>query len=131
MSAAPINFVGNIESREMPKGVCDAVITDGFTGNIALKLIEGSASTLFGLIKNVFYKSTLNKLAALAVKKDLGGLKKMLDSSEVGGAPLLGVNGTVIKAHGSSDAKAVKNAIKQAVKFTETGVVEKISASLQ
>jgi len=130
MSAAPINFVGNIESREMPKGVCDAVITDGFTGNIALKLIEGSASTLFGLIKNVFYKSTLNKMAALVVKKDLGGLKKMMDSSEVGGAPLLGVNGTVIKAHGSSDAKALKNAIKQAIKFTETGVVEKISASL-
>lgn len=131
MADAPINFVGNIESREMPKGVCDAVITDGFTGNIALKLIEGSASTLFGLIKNVFYKSALNKMAALVVKKDLGGLKKMMDSSEVGGAPLLGVNGTVIKAHGSSDAKAVKNAIRQAVKFTETGVVEKISASLQ
>lgn len=130
MADAPINFVGNIESREMPKGVCDAVITDGFTGNIALKLIEGSASTLFGLIKNVFYKSTLNKMAALVVKKDLGGLKKMMDSSEVGGAPLLGVNGTVIKAHGSSDAKALKNAIKQAIKFTETGVVEKISASL-
>lgn len=130
MSAAPINFVGNIESREMPKGVCDAVITDGFTGNIALKLIEGSASTLFGLIKNVFYKSALNKMAALVVKKDLGGLKKMMDSSEVGGAPLLGVNGTVIKAHGSSDAKALKNAIKQAIKFTETGVVEKISTSL-
>ena len=69
-------------------------------------------------------------MAALVVKKDLGGLKKMMDSSEVGGAPLLGVNGTVIKAHGSSDAKALKNAIKQAIKFTETGVVEKISTSL-
>ena len=130
MSDAPINFVGNIESREMPKGVCDAVITDGFTGNIALKLIEGSAATLFSLIKEVFYKSLPNKLAALVVKKDLSRVKKLMDSSEVGGAPLLGVRKTVIKAHGSSNAKAIKNAIGQAVKFTETGVVEKISASL-
>lgn len=130
MQEAPINFVGNIESREMPKGVCDAVITDGFTGNIALKLIEGASATLFSLIKEVFYKSLPNKLAALVVKKDLSKVKKLMDSSEVGGAPLLGVRKTVIKAHGSSDAKAVKNAIGQAIKFTETGVVEKISASL-
>ena len=127
---APINFVGNIESREMPKGVCDAVITDGFTGNIALKLIEGSAATLFSLIKEVFYKSLPNKLAALVVKKDLGKVKRLMDSSEVGGAPLLGVKKTVIKAHGSSDARAIKNAVGQAIKFTETGVVEKISAAL-
>lgn len=130
MQEAPINFVGNIESREMPKGVCDAVITDGFTGNIALKLIEGTSSTLFSLIKEVFYKSPLNKLAALVVKKDLSGLKKLMDSTEVGGAPLLGVRKTVIKAHGSSNAKAIKNAIGQAIKFTETGVIEKISSSL-
>ena len=130
MQEAPINFVGNIESREMPKGVCDAVITDGFTGNIALKLIEGASATLFSLIKEVFYKSLPNKLAALVVKKDLSKVKKLMDSSEVGGAPLLGVRKTVIKAHGSSDAKAVKNAIGQAIKFTETGVVEKISAAL-
>ncbi len=130
MSDAPINFVGNIESREMPKGVCDAVITDGFTGNIALKLIEGSAATLFSLIKEVFYKSLPNKLAALVVKKDLSKVKRLMDSSEVGGAPLLGVRKTVIKAHGSSNAKAVKNAIGQAIKFTETGVIEKISAAL-
>ena len=130
MQEAPINFVGNIESREMPKGVCDAVITDGFTGNIALKLIEGASATLFSLIKEVFYKSLPNKLAALVVKKDLSKVKRLMDSSEVGGAPLLGVRKTVIKAHGSSNAKAVKNAIGQAVKFTETGVIEKISAAL-
>ncbi len=128
---APINFVGNVESREMPKGECNAVITDGFTGNIALKLIEGTASTFFSLIKKIFYKSITNKLASLVVKSDLGGLKKMMDSSEVGGAPLLGVNGTVIKAHGNSDAKAIKNAIRQAIKYTDTGVTEKISAALK
>lgn len=127
---APIRFVGNIESREMPKGVCDAVITDGFTGNIALKLMEGSASTLFGLVKQVFYKSLPNKIAALIVKKDLYGIKKMMDSSEIGGAPLLGVQKPVIKAHGSSDAKAIKNAIRQAVRFTDTDVIGKISSAL-
>lgn len=127
---SPINFVGNIESREMPKGVCDAVITDGFTGNIALKLIEGTAITFFKMIKEVLYKSILNKLAALVIKKDLYSLKSMMDSSEVGGAPLLGVRKPVIKAHGSSDAKAIKNAIRQAYEFTDKGVIETITAAL-
>ncbi len=130
LSEAPINFVGNVESREMPKGACDAVITDGFTGNIALKLIEGTASTLFKLIKGVLYKKLFNKLAALVIKKDLYEVKSLMDSSEVGGAPLLGVKKTVIKAHGSSDARAIKNAVRQAISFTENGVVEKISADL-
>ena len=128
---APINFVGNIESREMPKGVCDAVITDGFTGNIALKLIEGTSMTLLKLIKNIFYKNLKNKLSALVLKKDIYSLKRMMDSSEVGGAPLLGVRKTVIKAHGSSDAKAIKNAIRQAVKFTKNGVINLISENLE
>lgn len=130
LEAAPLNFIGNVESREMPKGECDAIITDGFTGNIALKLIEGTASTLFKMIKGVLYKSVLNKLAALVIKKDLYSLKSLMDSSEVGGAPLLGVRKPIIKAHGSSDAKAIKNAIKQAVAFTEKGVIESISKAL-
>lgn len=126
----PINFVGNVESREMPKGVCDAVITDGFTGNIALKLIEGTSVTLFKMVKNVLYKSIFNKLAALVIKKDLYSLKRLMDSSEVGGAPLLGVSKPVIKAHGSSDAKAIKNAIRQAVLFVEKDVISSISESI-
>ncbi len=130
LEQAPINFVGNIESREMPKGVCDAVITDGFTGNIALKLMEGTISTFFKLVKGVLYKNIKNKLAALILKKDLYSLKKMLDSSEIGGAPLLGVRKPVIKAHGNSDAKAIKNAIKQAVIFTENKVIENITNAL-
>ncbi len=128
---APINFVGNVESREMPKGVCDAVITDGFTGNIALKLIEGTATTFFKLVKNALYKSLKNKLAALVIKKDLYSLKSMMDSTEVGGAPLLGVRKPVIKAHGNSNAKAFKNAIRQAVVFTQNGVIESITKSLE
>jgi len=127
---SPINFAGNVEAREIPKGVVDAVITDGFTGNITLKLIEGTAITFFKLVKNVLYKNIFNKLAALVLKKDLYSLKSMLDSSEIGGAPLLGVKKPVIKAHGNSDAKAIKNAVKQAIIFTETGVIETISENL-
>ncbi len=130
LSEAPVNFIGNIESREMPKGVCDAVITDGFTGNIALKLIEGTAGSLFKMIKNVMYKSLPNKLAALVLKKDLYSLKSMMDSTEVGGALLLGVNKPVIKAHGSSNAKAIKNAVRQAKSFAENDVIGKISEGL-
>ncbi len=127
LQSAPINFVGNIESREMPKGVCDAVITDGFTGNIALKLIEGTTVTMFGLIKRAMYKTKLNKLAALILKKDFYAIKRIMDSTEVGGAPLLGVSKPVIKAHGNSNAKAIFSAVRQAVKFAETGVTETLS----
>ncbi len=130
LSETDINFVGNVESREMPKGECDAVIADGFTGNIALKLIEGTAITFFKMVKGALYKSLINKLAALVIKKDLYALKSMMDSSEVGGAPLLGVKKPVIKAHGSSDAKAIKNAIRQAVIFTEKDVINTISENL-
>ena len=130
LKQAPINFVGNIESREMPKGVCDAVITDGYTGNIALKLIEGTSITLFKMIKNALYKNIINKIAALILKKDLYSLKSMMDSSEIGGAPLLGVLKPVIKAHGSSDAKAIKNAIHQAIIFTQKQVIATISENI-
>jgi len=131
LSEAPINFVGNIESREMPNGNVDAVITDGFTGNIALKLIEGTSKMLLGLIKSIFMQSIKNKLSALVIKKDMYSLKKMMDSSEIGGAPLLGVKKPVIKAHGSSDAKAVKNAIKQAKLFYENDCIGQISSDLE
>ncbi len=128
---APINFVGNVESREMPKGVVDAVITDGFTGNIALKLIEGSTITLFKMLKKVFYKNIVTKLATLCLKGGLTSIKKKMDASEVGGAPLLGVAKPVIKAHGSSDALAIKNAIRQAKQFAERDVIGTISANLE
>lgn len=130
LKQAPINFVGNIESRDMPKGICDAVIADGYTGNIALKLIEGTSITLFKMVKQALYKNIINKIAALILKKDLYALKSMMDSSEVGGAPLLGVSKPVIKAHGSSDAKAIKNAIRQAIVFTEKNVINTISENI-
>lgn len=127
---APINFVGNVESREIPKGDTDVVVSDGFTGNIALKLIEGVSLTMFSMIKDVLYKNLKNKIAALMIKKGLYSIKKKADYSEVGGAPLLGTKMPVIKAHGSSNAYAIKNAIRQAEIFAETGVIEKISSGL-
>lgn len=131
LSDANINFIGNIEAREVPGGgKCDAVIADGFTGNIITKTIEGSAKTLFGMIKGVLYKSVFNKLAALVIKKDLYDIKKIMDSSEIGGALLLGVSKPVIKAHGNSNAKAIKNAIRQAKMFAETGVIDIISENI-
>ena len=130
LEKSDLNFIGNIESREMPKGVCDAVITDGFTGNIALKLIEGTTITLFKLIKRIFYKSLQNKLAALVLKKDLTSLKRLMDSNEVGGTPLLGVSKPVIKAHGSSNAKAIKNAVGQAIRFIESNAIEIIGDNM-
>ncbi len=130
LEKAPINFVGNVESREMPKGACDGVITDGFTGNIALKLIEGVTISFFKLLKGVLYKNIATKLAALTFKNGLTEVKKRADSSEVGGAPLLGCSKPVIKAHGNSDAKAIKNAIHQAIIYTENNVIERISSGL-
>ncbi|MEE1278192.1 MAG: phosphate acyltransferase PlsX [Acutalibacteraceae bacterium] len=131
LKEAPINFVGNIESRDIMKGECDAVITDGFTGNVALKLIEGVTMSFFKLLKGVFYKNILTKLSALTMKKGLTAVKAKADYSEVGGAPLLGCAKPVIKAHGSSDAKAIKNAIHQAIIYTQNNVIEKISAGLE
>lgn len=130
LKKAPIIFVGNIEAREMPTGCRDAVITDGFTGNVTVKLIEGTAKTLFKELKKVFLKNIFTKIATLILKPGIKNVKAMLDSSEVGGAPLLGVRKPVIKAHGSSDAKAIKNAVRQAVTFAEKDVIGKISQSL-
>ncbi len=126
----PINFIGNIESREIMKGECDAVIADGFTGNIALKLIEGVTSSFFKLLKGALYKNLRTKLAALSLKSSFGEIKKKADYEEVGGAPLLGCAKPVIKAHGSSHALAIKNAIHQAVLYTENDVIGQISAGL-
>lgn len=130
LSESNVNFVGNIESREMPKGPCDAIITDGFSGNIAMKLIEGTVSTLFTMLKPVFLKNILTKLSYLTLKSGLKGIKKRMDANEVGGAPLLGVKKPVFKAHGSSNDVAIKNAIYTAMLFAEKDVIGTIENSL-
>lgn len=121
-----LNFIGNMEARELINSYTDIVVCDGFTGNILLKSAEGIAMSVLGLLKETFLASTKGKIGAMLLKDDLRSLKSMMDYSEYGGAPLLGVNGGVIKAHGSSDGKAIKNAINQAIKFSKGNVVKDI-----
>ena len=123
-----INFVGNIEGNKVMNNSCDVLITDGFTGNILLKTVEGMGKMMIGLLKGIFYKNIFSKISALIVKKSLSGIKKDFDPAEHGGAPILGVAKPVIKAHGSSKAKAVKSAVRQAIKYVSSGVTEDIAA---
>lgn len=125
-----LNFVGNIEGREIPAGDAKVIICDGFVGNVILKLTEGLAKSLLNMIKEAIMSSTISKIGGLLIKGALGGLKKKLDYTEYGGAPLLGLEALVVKAHGSSNAKAFKNAIKQCKTFADKKVNEKIKQQL-
>lgn len=126
-----IHFVGNVEGNAVAFGACDVLVTDGFTGNIFLKSTEGLGKMLLGKLKTMFKSSPLTMLAALTMKKQIKQMKKQFDSSEHGGAPILGIAKPVIKAHGSSNAKAFKNAIRQAINYVESGVTEEISVAAQ
>ena len=125
-----INFIGNIEGTTVFSGAVDVVVTDGFTGNVLLKTTEGVIKYMMKSLKGVFYKNTGNKLAALYLKKDLAGMRKSLDVNEVGGTALIGISKPVIKAHGSSNAAAIFAAIRQAVSFSESGIIEDIKANI-
>ncbi|SEB19568.1 glycerol-3-phosphate acyltransferase PlsX [Thalassobacillus cyri] len=131
LQEAPVNFIGNVEARDLLEGVADVVVTDGFSGNIALKTIEGTAMTMFSMIKETFMSNFKTKLAAGLVKNDLKQLKDQLDYSEYGGAGLFGLAAPVIKAHGSSNARAVFNAIKQASHMVEEDVTTKIAETVK
>ena len=126
-----IRFVGNVESRDLPNGPCDVLVTDGFTGNIVLKMAEGMAKFFFGALKDVYTKNTVTKMSFLMVKDALRDLKTSFDASAYGGAPLLGLRKPVIKAHGSSDARAIVNAIRQAEAFVQTGVIAEMESRMQ
>jgi len=121
-----INFVGNIEGRDITMKCSDVLVTDGFTGNMILKLTEGFGLFMDKKLKSMFLRDVFTKVSAVLVKKSLKELKKSFDQSEYGGAPLLGVRKPVIKAHGSSDARAIKNAIRQAKFCVETKLTEEI-----
>lgn len=129
LSEAPINFIGNIEGRQIPLGDADVVVSDGFCGNLILKTIEGMGKFFSGELKSMF-KSGMGAIGALFLLKKINAFKKKMDYSEYGGAPLLGTAKPVIKAHGSSDAKAFYNAIRQAKIFIETNVIDEISSGL-
>jgi glycerol-3-phosphate acyltransferase PlsX len=129
-SVLGINFIGNIEGRDIPAGAIDVAVCDGFVGNVVLKLSEGFAETLLGMFREQMTSTPINKLAAIILKSSLRKVSKRLDYAESGGVPLLGVNGSAIIAHGRSNAKAIKNAIRVAYQTTETGVVTAIAEGM-
>ncbi|MFC0474768.1 phosphate acyltransferase PlsX [Robertmurraya beringensis] len=130
LKEAPVNFIGNVEARDLLDGVADVVVTDGFTGNMVLKTIEGTALSVFKMLKTTLYSSLKTKLAAAVLKPDLMQLKAKMDYSEYGGAGLFGLKAPVIKAHGSSDANSVYNAIRQTRDMVEKKVAPTIKDAI-
>ena len=126
-----INFVGNVEAREAVEGAVDVIVADGYSGNIFLKTMEGAGLFLGREIKKMFLRNLRSKVAALLVKDGIREFKKLMDSGEVGGTALVGISRPVIKAHGSSDGYAMKNAIRQAVEFTRSGIIEDITENIE
>lgn len=125
-----INFIGSIESREIPAGGADVIVCDAFVGNCILKMFEGVGTTLIGELKESMLSSFRGKLGALLVKPSLKKVLKKYDASEYGGAPMIGLNGLVIKSHGSSDAKEIMNSIYQCISFVEADISGKIRESI-
>ena len=131
LKEAPVNFYGNLEARDIPLGECEVVVSDGFTGNVALKLYEGMGSYFSHTLKDMLMGSFGGKLAALLIMKKIKAFKKKMDYSETGGAVLMGISKPVIKAHGSSNAKAFYNAIRQAKNCVDGDIIGEITKSLE
>ncbi|HHT49998.1 MAG TPA: phosphate acyltransferase PlsX [Eubacteriaceae bacterium] len=131
LKGSNLNFIGNIETRDIPYGVTDIIVCDGFTGNVILKLIEGLSSFILHSLKENMLSTTKGKMGALLLKSSLKNFKDQFDYSEHGGAPFLGVNGGLIKAHGSSNAYAIKNAIRQGIKYLNQEVNKSISEEIK
>ena len=129
-AAGHMNFIGNIEAKEAIKGGCDVIVTDGFSGNILLKSMEGVGSFAGTALKKMFKKNLLTKLAALAVMPGLNEFKGRLDPNKVGGTAFIGISKPVIKAHGASNAEAIENAVGQAAAFARSGLIEKIEENI-
>lgn len=128
--AGRINFVGNVEAREAVEGAVDVIVSDGYSGNIFLKTMEGTGLFLAREIKKMFMKNFKSKIAAMLVSGELKEFKKLMSADEVGGTALVGISKPVIKAHGSSDAYAVKNAIRQAKQYISSGIIENIAENI-
>ncbi len=126
-----INFIGNIESRDLLKGYADVIVCDGFTGNIALKLLEGVSSSLMSMIKEAIMSSTISKIGGALIKNSLKEMKAKTNPSTFGGAPLLGTKFPVIKAHGSSDSIAIMNAIFYASKYANSNLIKKLEKAVE
>lgn len=129
-AAGHLHFIGNIEAKEAIKGGCDVIVTDGFSGNILLKTMEGVGSFAGSSLKGMFKKNLLTKLAALAVMPGLRDFKAQLDPNKVGGTAFIGISKPVIKAHGASNAEAIENAVGQAKQFAQSGLIADIEANI-
>lgn len=129
-AAGHLHFIGNIEAKEAIKGGCDVIVTDGFSGNILLKTMEGVGSFAGSALKGMFKKNLLTKLAAIAVMPGLRDFKAQLDPNKVGGTAFIGISKPVIKAHGASNAEAIENAVGQAKQFAQSGLVADIEANI-
>ena len=127
LQSTSLNFVGNVEGRDIPRGDVDVIVCDGFVGNVVLKFAEGLADTLFGMMKEEFSKNLPGIIGGLLVRPGSRRIKKKVDYTEYGGAPLLGVNGVVIVAHGGSNAKAIYNAIRVAKQGVQQDIVQRIA----
>ena len=125
-----INFVGNVEARDVPLGAVDVVVCDGFSGNVLLKSIEGTAAFMGSVVSRMFKKNLLTKLGALCCNSGIKKLKKLLDYREIGGTPFLGIKKPVIKAHDSSDVLAFRNAVKQAMDAANSNISSELEAGL-
>lgn len=125
-----LHFIGNIEAKDAIKGGCDVIVTDGFSGNVMLKSIEGVGSFAGSALKGMFKKNLLTKLAALLVMPGLNAFKARLDPNKVGGTAFIGISRPVIKAHGGSNAEAIENAVGQAIQVAESGITEAIAAHI-
>jgi len=126
LKSTNLNFVGNIEGKDIPLGNVDVAVCDGYVGNVMLKFLEGTGSFFSGLLKGMFKRNIFSKISTLFVMKDMKAFKKMLDPSEDGGAPILGIDGIVIKSHGNSNSKTIRNVILKACKLAESSVFDEI-----
>jgi glycerol-3-phosphate acyltransferase PlsX len=130
LSASNLNFVGNIEGKDIPLGNVDVAVCDGYIGNVILKFLEGTGKFFGSFMKGMFKRTIFSKMSLLFVMKDMLKFKKLMDPSEDGGAPILGVNGLVIKSHGNSDDKTIKNVIIKAYNLSQTSVFDKIKENI-
>lgn len=130
LKASRLNFVGNVEGKDIPMGLADVVVTDGFTGNVIIKLSEGLSKFLLGIVRDEITRTPLTALGGVLIKPAFAKARKVLDHSEVGGVPLLGVDGVVIVGHGRSDAKAIRNGIGVARLAVEGGMLQAIGERL-
>jgi phosphate acyltransferase len=130
-SASSINFIGNVEGTDVTAGVADVIVTDGFTGNIALKLMEGTAKTVVGAVRDAVRSNPVSMLGGLLIRRAVGGLRKEFDPNTTGGAILLGVRGIVVIAHGGSTAEGIANAVRVAQRAVDERMIERTAAALE